>query len=593
MQEDSLSFYNGGVRMGKKELLAPYTGTGTLIFFGRTNENDPTKSHYYEGCMMEARLWYRAMTGGQIGTTYGFRRLTGYEMGLVDYYPMNEGSGNYALDKTQGANAQLKGASWAMPRGWSLRLDNDVKGIELTDNALNRTSDQDYTLMMWFKTDVHGRGVLVANGAGLKDELNANNQFCLGFEAEKLLYKTRGMTVEVPGNWSDGQWHHLAMTVNRSFNVANIYVDQVLRTSFQTDSLGGISGGTPLIGAARYSVTDEKGNEVTIDTRNWLTGYVDELCLFAQALPLSLIQRYATRSPKGDEAGLLTYLAFEQQERQKDNDLELVPYPYSKKIYLDDKNEVRYQLDPETKEPTQTPVRDYLFVSAQDEILKRITNEDAAPIVPNEELKNLNFSFVGKDNQVLVDINSRDIVGVFDRNNVCHGFSNVEVSARTGESNVYLTVYDSLKHGRDLYFKLWQYSTGRELVLTVDNVQTMKFNADSIAGIDNPVILMGGTKFVQMMDLKEGWNWISFNVRNTDMDNIDSLLGGFPWQEGDMLTELNGTATLLYEKGRWMASGSTDNISLTHKTAYAVKVGKDIKFPIAGDIIKAMDERTI
>ena len=761
-EQGTLTFYNGGKTIGTHKMAEPYNGTGILIF-GRTNENDPTESSYYQGRMMEARLWYRAMTGGQVGTTYGSKRLTGYEMGLVDYYPMNEGMGDYALDKTQGANATLKGASWAMPRGLSLRVENDDKGIALTQDALNRTAEQDYTLMMWFKTDVDGRGVLLSNGAGRSTEINAENQFCLGFEAEKLLYKTHGMTVEVPGDWSDGQWHHLAMTVNRSFNVANIYVDQTLRTTFAADSLGGISGGLPLIGAARYSETDNEGHVATIDTHNWLTGNVDELCLFEQALPLTLIQSYATRSPKGDEVGLLTYLAFDRQERQKDNDLELMPYPYSKKLYLDDNGDVRYELDPASQMPTSTPIRDYLFEDSVSVILQHITSETAAPVVPNEELKNLNFSFVGEGHKVLVnlnesnarlnrrniyvtlrevedkngnamaspqtacyyvtnsslqwfsnrsaktvaygkgetlwfsfcnnsavnhtysiencpswlifenytdriapqdfatlmctvskdlnvgsydevlyltdeegvseplyltltveaeqpewawsvgsellensmnivgrvfindeiDIDSRDIVGVFDRQNVCHGFSNVSYSARTGESNVYLTVYDDKKKGCELYFKLWQYSTGLELTLTADGRQTMIFKADSIAGFDIPVVLKGGANFVQVMELKEGWNWISFNVKNEQMEDFDVLLNGLPWQERDILTELNGQATLLYENGHWISTDSTQEVRLSHKFSYAVKVAHDIQFPIGGEIIKAQDERTI
>ena len=761
-QQNTLTFYNGGLAIGTHTLAEPYNGTGTLIF-GRTNENDPTESTYSEGRMMEARLWYRAMTGGQIGTTYGSKRLTGYEMGLVDYYPMNEGTGNYALDKTQGANAQLKGASWAMPRGLSLQVDWDDKGIGLTQGALNRTAEQDYTLMLWFKTDAEGRGVLVANGAGSRDEVNAENQFCLGFEAEKLLYKTHGMTVEVPGDWSDGQWHHLAMTVNRSFNVANIYVDQTLRTTFAADSLGGISGGEPLIGAARSSVTDGEGHVSVIDTRNWLRGHIDELCLFAQALPLTLIQSYATRSPKGDEAGLLLYLPFDQQERQKDNDLELVAYPYSRKLILDENGDVRYELDPMTQQPTTTPVRDYVFVASADEILAHITNETAAPVVPNEELKNLNFSFVGKDNQLFVglnesnarlnrrniyvtvrdvedrngnamaspqtacyyvtnsslqwlsnrtertvryaeerelwftvcnssaanhtytiencptwlvldkytdriapqdiasvtgtlskdlnvgtydevlyltdeegvseplyltltveadqpdwawsvssdllensmnivgrvyvngeiDIDSRDIVGVFDRQNVCHGFSNVSYSARTGESNLYLTVYDNQTSGRDLYFKLWQYATGRELQLTADGGLTLTFQNNTVVGTDTPVRFEGGNLYVQTFDLKEGWNWVSFNVASERLFNLNNLLDGLPWKEGDVLTDMNSDVTLVYTAGHWLASENPRNIILSPRKAYAIKVQEDIKFPIAGSIIKADDERTI
>ena len=757
---DSLTFYNGGVQIGRYVLKAPYVGAGPLIF-GRTNETNRNKSQFYQGRMMEARLWYRAMTGGQIGTTYGSKRLTGYEMGLVDYYPMNEGSGEYALDKTQGANAKLIYANWAMPRGFSLHLEKEDKGLTLSQNALNRTPEQDYTLMFWFKTDSEGRGVLISNGAGRKEEIGAKNHFCLGFESEKLIYRTNGMAFEVPGNWSDNQWHHYVMTVNRSRGQVNIYVDQTLRTTFSADSLGGISGGHPLIGAALYSEKQEDGKVATIDTRKWLRGNIDELCLFAQALPLTLIKSYSTKSPNGDEAGLLTYLSFDRQERQKDNNLELVPYVYSKKIYLDDKGNVRYELDPISKEYTSTPVRDYLFDDSINVIMNHIDGSMAAPVVPYEELKNLSFSFVGKDNQVLVgideltsrinrrniyvtvrgiedkngnamaspatacyyvtnstlqwlanrstetvmygqgeelfmsivnvssqthtytiencpkwlllnkttdvigpedlaiipcvvnkdlnvgtydeiiyltdengvsepfylnlrvegktpewaesvnrellqysmnivgqvvinneiDIDSHDIVGVFDADNICHGYANIVHSEQTGESNLYLTVYDNMKSGRELFFKLWQYSTGRELELTT--TPTIKFEKSAVLGTEKPIRLVGGENYYQTFDLKKGWNWVSFNVASEDLLDPNKLLDRMPWKENDVLTDMNSDVTLMYLNGHWLASENLSKVRISPKKAYAIMVQEDVKFPIYGAIIKQENERTI
>ena len=1272
--DSTLTFYNGGKTIGQAKLTEPYNGTGRLIF-GRTNETDRSQSTFYSGRMMEARLWYRAMTGGEVGTTYGSRRLSGYEMGLVDYYPMNEGSGDYAVDHTQGANAQLMGASWAMPRGWSLSLDNG--GVALKQQALARTAEQDYTMMFWFKT-ADADGTLVSNGEGVANEAGAQNRFWLGFDDGTLAFRSNGMTVEAGSGYNDNQWHHYAMTVNRARGVANIYVDQALKATFAPDSIGGISGGTPYIGACVLTATDNTANAparsplaaptaatgnivdigslhadyvaqdgdvltgtlgtnvkisvadgatvtfngVTIDfpyawawgwagitcsgdatiilsgtntvegmnadhpgihiakgktltikgegsltvsggnraagigggakldcgnivieagtinassygggagigggdygscgnititggnitakpgggqgagigsgygascgninitggiinatggyraagigggwygscgdititdgvtsltattgenatnsigagndgsvgtitiggtvysdgitespytfapvkgislnktsttltvgssetltatvipdnatdksvtwatsnasvatvadgmvtavapgtatitvttidgaktatcevtviqlttgvtlnkvnttlavgssetltatvypldatdksvmwkTSNeavatvangtvtgvapgiatitvtssngstatcevtviqpttgvtlnktsitltagsterltatvapdnatdksvtWttsnaavatvangvvyavnagtatitvtttdgaktatcevtvrgtivgqLTGNLDELCMFAQALPLTLIKAYATKSPQGDEAGLLTYLSFDRQERQKDNSIETVAYPWSKKIYLDDMGEVRYELDPVTKQATSTPVRDYVFVAAQDEVLRHITIETAAPVVPYEELTNLKFSFAGKDNQVLVgideltqrinhrniyvtlrdvedkngnamaspqtacyyvnssslqwvanrvtrtvaygageelyfgvenksatsrtytiencpkwltldkysdvvpaqdmvlvtgmvnpslnvgsydeiiyltdedgvkeplylsltvegeqpewaesisgdllqhsmniagrvlvndeiDIDSRDIVGAFGRDGQCHGYANISYSALTGESNLYLTVYDNQASGRDLYFKLWQYSTGRELVLTPPAPIT--FQNGTVLGTDEPVLFRAGTEYVQTFDLAAGWNWVSFNVASEKLFNLGTLLDGLPWKEGDVLTDMNSDATLIYRSGHWLVSGGLSVTSLSQKNAYAIMVHEPVKFPIAGNVIKQLDMRTI
>ena len=763
-QTDSLvTFFNGGVQAGKQhKLTSLYTGTGPLIF-GRTNELDRKASQYYEGRMMEARLWYSAMDGGLIGTTYGNQRLTGYEKDLVDYYPMNEGSGKYVKDYTQGANAQMIGTSWAIPRGISLHLEKADKGMLLTKDALNRTSDQDYTLMFWFKTDADGRGALLSNGRGLKEDNGAENQFHIGFEGDKLMYRSNGFGIEVPGNWSDNNWHNFAMTVNRGRNVANIYMDKELRTTFELDSLGGISGGYPLIGATRYDVVKEKGDVEVVDGTDAMKGNVDELMFFAQALPQQLISTYSSKSPRGDEAGLLTYLGFDRIERQKDNDLEVVPYVYSKRLYLDDKGEPRYQLNPETKEPTDTLVRDYVFVDDVDAVKKHLADGDAAPVVPYEEVKNLKFSFIGKDNQVLVDIDepaarlnhrniyvtlrdvedrngnsmaspqtacyyvansslqwmvnrvdatikygasetvdlpfynngatahnytidncpkwitlskykdvlapqtldgvtatvskdlnigtyneiiyltdedgiteplylnltvegeqpawaqnvsgellknsmsisgqvylyneldtdSRDIVGAFDKENVCHGFANITHDVQTGETALYLTVYDSEASGLDLNFRLWQYSTGREIMLKA--TPAVKFESGAVLGTDKPVRLEGGNSFMQYFSLKEGWNWVSFNVNSEQMSDLNTLLSGMRWNDGDALTELGSQLVMTYEKDKkqWVASGNTAGVVISPQKSYAIKVKEDCKFPIGGTVITDEKVRTI
>ena len=760
-QTDSvLTFYNGGLEIGRNKLTSMYTGTGTLIF-GRTNELDRSQSQYYEGRMMEARLWYSAMNGGQIGTTYGNRRLTGFEKDLVDYYPMDEGSGDMVADHTQGANAKLIGASWAIPRGISLHLEKEDKGVLLNQNALNRSSEHDYTLMFWFKTDADGRGALLSNGRGVKEDIGAVNQFHIGFEADKLMYRSNGFVTEVPGNWSDGNWHHFAMTVNRARNVANIYVDKEVRTNFEPDSLGGISGGYPLIGATRYDKLQENGDVEVVDGTDAMKGNIDELMFFAQALPERLISTYATKSPNGDEAGLMTYLAFDRQERQKDNSIELVPYAYSKKIYLDDKGQPRYQLDPLTKQPTSTLVRDYLFVESADSMMKRFDNASAAPVKPYEEVKNLKFSFIGRDNQLMVeldeaaarlnhrniyvtvrdiedkngntmaspqtacyyvtnsslqwllnrldatvkygsgescqltfynngsqnhtykiencprwltlskttdvlapqaldyvyatvskdlsigtyneilylvdeegiiepfylnltvegeqpdwaqnvnsdllknsmniigqvylydelDTDTRDIVGVFDDEGVCHGFSNISNDAQTGE--LYLTIFDNQSSGRKLSFRLWQYSTGREIVLTPKD--SIKFEKSAILGTDKPVRFDGDDAFMQNFSLKAGWNWVSFNVASNELSDVNTLLRRVQWSQGDILTDMNSDLTMTYEaeQKQWIATDNADNVVISPKKSYAIRVKEACTFPIGGSVIKDEEARTI
>ena len=386
-----------------------YSGYGPIIF-GSTNQTDVSKRMYFKGRMLQGRIWNRVMDKTLLNF-YGNQQLTGYEMGLTDYYPMNEGRGQYATDEAQGAHLTLNGASWSQPRGMSLRLDWDeqrsVKGMKLKSAFFSRTSEQDYTLMFWFRTDVKGRGAMLSNGSGRKTDMTPENKFFIGFEADTLKYRSNGMEFKLGNTYSDDAWHHYAMTVNRAHQVASIYVDNVLKAQFSTENLGGMSGDDFYLG---NMVWHEQGlNNDVMHQYNAMTGHLDGICLFEQALPTSLIKRYSTKSIGGSEKGLITYLDFNRQERQKNGDLVLRPYTLSQKIH--------YDLDGK-----DTGKRDTVFVDTNNYVREHIDQSVGAPLQAYEELRNLNFSYVGRDNQLLVNID--------------------ELDSRINKRSVYVTVYD-------------------------------------------------------------------------------------------------------------------------------------------------------
>ena len=668
----------------------------------------------------------------------------------MDYWPMTDGFGDYAIDKAQGANLQIgSGVAWSRPDGMSLRLTAEDQGIGLTPMAINRTAEQDYTLMFWFKNDGKN-GTMISNGSGRADEEAAKNRFFIGFENEQLKYRSNGLEMEVPGDWADGDWHHYAMTVNRAMNVVNIYVDQTLRNTVEPDDLGGISGGSLKLGSGGFA------------------GRLDEVCLFDQALPLTLIKSYSTHSPQGDEAGLITYLGFQRQERSQDNDIVTVPYVYSKKVYKDLEGNVVYERDPQTQLPTTTPQRDYLFKDGAEAILSHIDQTQGAPVMPEQELHNLSFSFVGRDHSILLNINNsdekinkrniyvtlRDIpdkngnamasaatacffidrnplrwkqknylaeqeygsattftvaiqnnsqmshtytienyprwltvspytntitpteeqlvtftvnkdlnvgrydeiiyltdenglsepmvlslevngiepdwtngvdralrqhsmnitarvilnneidtepedkVGVFDMEGVCHGVSSISYDETTGESLVYITVYDSLMADHEMYFRLWNHSIGKEQMLVPRDDEgnkqyTVMFQPSKVIGSPSkPLILTGGDYYIQTIALYKGWNWVSLNVLADVVQNYNSLLGRLPMHEGDIMADVSG-AVNVFTNGRWMTSASNTNTSISHKSAYFVKVQEDVNLQLYGTLIKERDDRTI
>jgi len=388
-----------------------YKGYGPLIF-GSTNQTDVHDRKFYKGRMLQARVWNRALNATTLNI-YGKKLLTGYEMGLIDYYPMNEGKGIYANDYAQGAHLTLKGATWAQPRGMSLHLDynepgREVKGMKLRSERFSRTDEQDYTLMFWFKTDVKGRGALLSNGAGRATDTDARNKFFIGFEGDTLLYRTNGTEYILGTEQSDDAWHHYAMTVNRSRQVANIYIDNKLKASFSTENLGGMTGNNFYIGNMVWFETGP--NDDVLHQYNPLTGYIDGICLFEQALPPTLIKRYSEKSVGGGEKGLITFAGFNRQERMLDNNYTLQPYGLSQKIYY----------DPDTGKKTSRT--DTIFCDPLQYVMNHIDHSICAPMQAYQELRNLNFSFVGRDNQLLINLD--------------------ELDSRINKRQVYVTVYD-------------------------------------------------------------------------------------------------------------------------------------------------------
>ena len=728
-----------------------YSGYGPLTF-GAANLNDAQSISFFEGNMLQGRVWNRAMSEADMNR-YLDRLLTGYEMGLVDYYPMNEGSGTYSADQAQGAHLLLHGATWALPQGMSLRVDKNearseeqpLKGLLLDTRLFNRDDEQDYTLMFWFRT-ADTTGALMSNGSGRRTDVGARGKFFIGFENAALLYRSNGQEFALGDNLCDDAWHYYAMTVNRNRMVASIYVDNQLKAQFPTDSLGGIEGTRLMLGNMAWQ--EQGPDDATVHQSGALTGRFDGIALFEQALPQTLIRRYSTKSPGGSETGLKVYIDFDRQERQMNGDLVLQPYAYSKVVKLDnDRND--------------TGKRDSVFVNSVDEIMARIDQHVGAPVQAYEQLRNLNFSFVGRDNQLLVNIDemdsrinkrtiyvtvadipdkngnfmaspqtasffvnrnpltwamnryaetlkagvehnidlyilnnggaphtyqienlprwmsvsktsdiidaqendhitltiskdvnvgtfdnliyltdenglseplyleltiegetpawdvdqalkhysmsvvgqvyvgntlvtdSRDIVAAFDANGRCMGVNNVKYDAQTGRSMIYMTVYDSTTVARQLFFRLWHYPTGKTMQLTTP--KPIQFGDQAIVGtIDQPVQMYADDLYLQKIELAEGWNWVSFYVYNQAFAHVPTLLGMFPWENGDIVTEDQEDLTLAYKDGQWLSNKpDTSTVSISPAYCYRVKVKNDQQIEFWGTSLRSAEAREI
>ena len=367
-----VTFYNGTNVIGKGSFNDIYNGMSYLVF-----------GNNFDGEMLEVRLWNKAMTSAELGK-YAQKRLTGYELGLIDNYPMDEGSGEYAYDKAVGSNDLLMiGTTWKVPDGISMKLDGK-EGIKLNPKQFNRQDYEDYTLMMWFRTNDEN-GTLMSNGEA-KDEAGWKNHFNIGMEDYHLFFRSGGQQVTTNGTYADGSWHHLAVTVNRSRNVGNLYIDEKLELSFAVDTLGGISGNHLYLGATY--------NPTTQTFENPSTGNIDEVAMYEMALPENVLKLVSKNTPSGEEMGLLAYLPFSRSEKQLDNSQRMMPSGISLKKYKDNHGDVI-----ENQRDT---------VVSQDITDRYADRQRYAPMVNSGMLENIKYSYVAKDNELYLNLDVPD-----------------------------------------------------------------------------------------------------------------------------------------------------------------------------------------
>ena len=331
--------------------------------------------------MLEFRLWNRALSAAELAE-YGQKSLTGYEHGLLCYYGLNEGEGLYSYDCAgSGIDLGLIGVNWKRPQGLAMRLDG-TGGIRLQPDRFARTDAQDYTLMFWFNTSDR-QATLLANGEA-QTEADARNHINVGVKEGRLFVRSGDREFNTDASCNDGQWHHFAMTVSRSRNVGNIYMDKKLVESFSVDSLGGIMGNKLALGA---TYADDN------TCKEMMNGYIDEVAMFSSVLPVNMLQDYVNKAPTGTEAALLAYLDFGRSELQDDNTQRLEPTGISLKRYKDARGNVVARRD---------------TLVEQSVINAHASRDVYAPMTSTNKLDNVNFSYVANGNQLMLNLDVPD-----------------------------------------------------------------------------------------------------------------------------------------------------------------------------------------
>jgi len=132
----NLRLYIDGVEVATQPCVGTINADNGLLSIG---QDDGNAERCFGGQIAEVRIWNRVLSKEEIPLEMN-SRLVGNELGLVGYWPLNEGAGNVAIDKSTVANhGQIKGdAVWQrqiFPLGATARLTGNEEQISAEEKA--------------------------------------------------------------------------------------------------------------------------------------------------------------------------------------------------------------------------------------------------------------------------------------------------------------------------------------------------------------------------------------------------------------------------------------------------------------------------
>ncbi len=351
-----------------------YAGEGAYCFGG-----DIKGERLFAGKMHNARIWDKAQTSGRLQTG-SMTLLSGAETNLIAYYPMSEAKGSVLTDKARGVNLAMNGSEWALPEGRALALNGTDQYVKLATGAAVVDYLMDYTLELWFNAaEGQQNATIVSNGRGDGAEMGGSRDlFSLGFENGLLTFRNNGVTAIAEGNWADGNWHHVALTVSRTNGRAQILIDGKLNTYFDATDLGGIAAAYITLGARSWM---PEGTVYKEQVDNFFKGEIDEFRLWNLYKNETLVDLGNTEGLDGEEMGLMAY------------------YPFQHYIEWQGTKELQFTLkDMKVQPDPEMAVADAIAYGGNVETAK------AAPVRDKGPVSKLNYNFVVNNDALIITL---------------------------------------------------------------------------------------------------------------------------------------------------------------------------------------------
>jgi len=146
-----------------------------------------------------------------------------------------------------------------------------------------------------------------------------------------------------------------------------------------------------------------------------------------------------------------------------------------------------------------------------------------------------------------------------------------------------LNVYSNDDQINALEFRMWDASTG--ITYLADVSETITFVNNSIVGTPADLIIFDAREEVyQNIELVPGWNWISFNVKSSLLNNLDETLKNMNWNSSNFFKSEaeNISANYSYVEEKWIEE---KELVLNNSLMYKVSSSVEQFISIPGTII--------
>jgi hypothetical protein len=282
-------------------------GQGTLWLGKSVSEN-----RFADINVHEFRVWSDFLTQAKVYAQI-YTPLTGEEIGLVGYWPMDEAFGKNAFDKARSRHAMQTGDWLVLPKGKAKQF-NGSEAMEInTASTVVISEDMDMTLEFWFNgvagqknvtlfSSGKGDGTDKFNGGNVSVNVNSNGKIQVLLNGQELLASGD------KDNFIDNSWHHFALSLRRNA-LAILYIDGEQKASTPAAALGGLSGLKMYVGARGY-----KPNAVADAKDQFFKGQLDELRIWKLARRQNQILLDRNARLLGNEGGLVAYYPFERYQ---------------------------------------------------------------------------------------------------------------------------------------------------------------------------------------------------------------------------------------------------------------------------------------